>query len=98
MKAYVAAIRHAVPDGTLDNDQLAAQYEGWSAEKIFAKTGIRTRHIAAPDECASDIAFRAAQALMADTDLDPSSVDYLLYCTQTGDYVMPTTACVMQHR
>ncbi len=98
MKAYVAAIRHAVPDGTLDNDQLAALYEGWTAEKIFAKTGIRSRHIAAPDECASDIAFRAAQELMADTGLDPSAVDYLLYCTQTADYVMPTTACVMQHR
>lgn len=98
MKAYVAAIRHAVPDGVLDNDQLAAQYEGWTAEKIFAKTGIRTRHIAAPDECASDIAFRAARELMADTGLDPSAVDYLLYCTQTADYVMPTTACVMQHR
>ena len=98
MNASIVAIRHAVPSGTLDNDQLAAQYEGWTAEKILSKTGIRSRHIAAPDECASDIALRAAQELMADTQLDPSSVDYLLYCTQTPDYIMPTTACLMQHR
>jgi 3-oxoacyl-[acyl-carrier-protein] synthase-3 len=98
MKASVVAIRHALPEATLDNNQLASEYEGWTAQKIFAKTGIRTRHVAAPDECASDIAFRAAQDLIRDTGVDPSSVDYLLYCTQTPDYVMPTTACVMQHR
>jgi 3-oxoacyl-[acyl-carrier-protein] synthase-3 len=98
MKAFVVDIRHALPDGTLDNEQLASLYPGWAAEKIYAKTGIRTRHIAAPDECASDLAFRAAQDLMAHTGLDPSTVDFLLYCTQTPDYIMPTTACVMQHR
>jgi 3-oxoacyl-[acyl-carrier-protein] synthase-3 len=98
MKAFMVATRYALPDGILDNEQLASQYEGWSAEKIFAKTGIRTRHIAAPDECASDLAFRAGQDLISHTGLDPSSVDFLLYCTQTPDYIMPTTACVMQHR
>jgi 3-oxoacyl-[acyl-carrier-protein] synthase III len=98
MKAFLTAIRTALPEAILDNDRLAAEYEGWSAEKIYSKTGIRTRHIAAPDECASDLAVRAAQSLMAHTGLEPSSVDYLLYCTQTPDYILPTTACVLQHR
>jgi 3-oxoacyl-[acyl-carrier-protein] synthase-3 len=97
-KAFVAAIAPAFPESTLDNEQLAAEYEGWSADKIYAKTGIRNRRIAAPDECASDIALRAAQALMAKSHVDPASVDYLLYCTQTPDYLLPTTACVLQHR
>jgi len=98
MKAFLTAIRTALPQAILDNNQLAAEYEGWSAEKIYSKTGIRTRHIAAPDECASDLAVRAAQSLMAHVDMDPSNVDYLLYCTQTPDYILPTTACVLQHR
>lgn len=98
MKAFVAAIGCALPDKILDNDQLAAEYEGWPAEKIYSKTGIRSRHIAAADECASDLAVRAARKLMEDVSLDPSAVDFLLYCTQTPDYIVPTTACVVQHR
>ena len=98
MRAFVAAIRIALPEATLGNEQLASEYPGWSAEKIQAKTGIRTRRIAAPGECASDLAVRAAQAVMQDTSLNPSSVDFLLYCTQTPDYILPTTACVLQHR
>jgi 3-oxoacyl-[acyl-carrier-protein] synthase III len=98
MKASITAIRSSLPEATLDNEQLAKDYEGWSAEKIYSKTGIRSRRIAAPDECASDLAFRAAQALITDDGLDPSTVDYLLYCTQTPDYILPTTACLLQHR
>src|SRR4051812_10872966 len=98
MKACVTAIHAALPAGRLDNEQLASFYEGWSAEKIYEKTGIRTRRIAGPDECASDLAVRAAQALMEDVGLDPARVDFLLYCTQTPDYLLPTTACVLQHR
>jgi 3-oxoacyl-[acyl-carrier-protein] synthase III len=98
MRAFVAAIHYALPEAVLDNEQLASEYEGWSAEKIYAKTGILERRIAAPGECASDLAMRAAQALIQDESLDPSSVDFLLYCTQTPDYILPTTACVLQHR
>jgi 3-oxoacyl-[acyl-carrier-protein] synthase-3 len=98
MKAFVAAIRHALPDAALDNEQLASEYDGWPAERIYATTGIRTRRIAAIDECASDLAVRAAQTLITDTGLEPGSVDFLLYCTQTPDYILPTTACTLQHR
>lgn len=97
-RAFVAAIGLALPESVLDNEQLASEYAGWSADKIYAKTGIRTRRIAAPGECASDLALRAAQDLFAREQIDASTVDYLLYCTQTPDYILPTTACVLQHR
>src|SRR4051812_45145236 len=98
MKACVTAIHAALPAGRLDNEQLASQYDGWSAEKIYAKTGIRTRRIAGPCECASDLAYRAAEELIERQRLDRGRIDYLLYCTQTPDYILPTTACVLQHR
>jgi 3-oxoacyl-[acyl-carrier-protein] synthase-3 len=98
VKAYLAAIRSALPQTVLDNEQLASEYDGWPPEKIFAKTGIRTRRIAAADECASDLAVCAAQRLMTDFDVDRRSVDFLLHCTQTPDYILPTTACTLQHR
>jgi 3-oxoacyl-[acyl-carrier-protein] synthase-3 len=65
---------------------------------IFSKTGIAQRHIAEPNECASDLGVRAAQKLFHNHDIDPQSVDFLLFCTQTPDYPLPTTACLMQHR
>ncbi len=98
MKACLRAIETALPSAVLDNEQLASQFEGWTADKIFSKTGIRVRRIAAEDECASDLAVRAAQALFERHAIDPGTVDFLLYCTQTPDFFLPTTACVIQQR
>ena len=98
MKAFISAIGSSLPEGILTNEQLAADYVGWTAEKIYTKTGIRTRHIAAPGECASDLAFSAAKTLLEQAKCDISRVDFLLYCTQSPDYILPTTACILQHR
>jgi len=96
--AAIRGVEYALPPGVLDNEQLAAEFKDWTAEKIFAKTGIRERHIAGPEQCASDLGFEAATKLL-DTGLcDRGSIDFLLYCSQTPDYFLPTTACVLQHR
>ena len=71
-------------------------FAGWTAEKILEKTGIERRAIVAANDCASDLAFRAAERLFAD--FDRSQVDFLLFCTQSPDYLLPTTACLLQHR
>ena len=47
--ARLKAISSFLPESVLSNDTLAALYPGWSAEKILEKTGVRERHIAAPD-------------------------------------------------
>src|SRR5262245_35883465 len=65
---------------------------------IYEKTGIAARHIAAPDECASDLAVAASQRLFAEHGVDPRSIDFTLLCTQTPDYPLPTTACLLQSR
>ncbi|MDP9265637.1 MAG: ketoacyl-ACP synthase III, partial [Chloroflexota bacterium] len=96
--AAIQALEHHLPEGRLTNDELAKLYPDWSAEKIFAKTGIRERRIAASNEFASDLGVAAAEKLIAATGLDRSTVDLLVYCTQSPDYFLPTTACVMQER
>lgn len=80
------------------NDQLAAEFPDWNVPLIGEKTGIHQRYLAAPDECASDLGFLAAQKLMQTHDIDPGSIDFLLLCTQTPDYPLPTTACLLQER
>ena len=69
----------------------------WNLGEIEAKTGVRTRHIAAPDETASDMAARAAMDLF-DRGIDPAEVDALIFVTQSPDYILPTTACLLQDR
>ena len=76
----------------------SASFPDWDMELIFEKTGIRARHVAAPDECASDLGVAAARKLFAEHAIDPPSIDFLLFCTQTPDYPLPTTACLMQER
>lgn len=87
-----------LPEKVEDNDYLGSLFPKWDMPLIHKKTGIRQRHIARPDECASDLGVAAAEKLFAEHQIDRSSIDFLLFCTQTPDYVLPTTACLMQDR
>ncbi len=97
-RAVLAAIEHHLPEYRLTNEQLAAEFPEWGAEKIGEKTGIRTRHIAAPGELSSDLAAAAAKKLFARGTARPEEIDFVLFCTQTPDHPLPTTACLLQHR
>src|ERR1035437_2995328 len=98
MKAYIKAIEIVLPEAVLGNEELAAQYHGWTADKIQSKTGILQRHIARADECSSDLAVAAARKLFSSGVCQPAEVDYVLLCTQSPDYFLPTTACLLQDR
>jgi 3-oxoacyl-[acyl-carrier-protein] synthase III len=96
--AAVGPIAVYLPERVETNAQLKAEFPGWDMDLIYEKTGIASRHIAAPGECASDLAVAAAQRLFHEYDVDPRSIDFLLLCTQTPDYPLPTTACLLQSR
>ncbi len=98
LRACIKAVEYELPAAVLDNQQLAAAFPDWSADKIEAKTGIRERRIVGPDECASDLAERAARKLFASGVCGPAEVDFVLLCTQSPDYLLPTTACLLQDR
>jgi 3-oxoacyl-[acyl-carrier-protein] synthase-3 len=97
-RATIAAIASHLPDTELTNERLAGELGDWSAEKILEKTGIHTRHIAGPEECASDLGVRAAEKLFERGVVKPAGIDYLLFCTQSPDYFLPATACIVQDR
>lgn len=97
--AWMGPIAYYLPREIVDNETLAsASKGGWSADRIHEKTGIRTRHVAAPDECASDLAVAAATQLSDSGVCVREDIDYLLFCTQSPDYFLPTTACLIQDR
>lgn len=91
-------IAYELPSRVLDNVELAALYPGWSEEKILKKTGIASRHVASEGETAGDLAERAARRLFEEKNVDPKEIDFVLLCTQSPDYKLPSTACMLQHR
>jgi 3-oxoacyl-[acyl-carrier-protein] synthase-3 len=98
MQAAIRAIVSYLPGKVLSNDQLAAEFTDWTAAKISEKTGIDERRVTTEDECSSDLAVQAGQRLFDSGACAPSDIDYVLLCTQSPDYFLPTTACMVQHR
>lgn len=95
--SQIKAMASYFPATILTNEELAGIYPGWSSEKIFTKTGIRERRIAADDETASDMAIRAAENLFEKEQISRDNIDFIIFCTQASDYILPTSACLIQH-
>jgi len=98
MDAYITAISYYLPEKELTNELISADFPEWGVEKISQKTGIYTRHIANKDEFASDLGVKAALRLFDEHNIDRSTIDFILYCTQSPDYFLPTTACIIQNK
>jgi len=98
MNAYIKNIAYYLPEKMVTNEQLVEDFPEWTAEKVASKVGVKKRHIVADDEFASDLAVKAAEKLFGENNIDRAQIDFLLYCTQTPDYILPTTACLLQDR
>jgi len=97
-KSYIKAISYYLPETILSNEQLIQEFPEWTVDKIANKIGVDNRHIASMDETAGDMAEKAAQKLFKENNIAPTEIDFILLCTQSPDYFLPTTACVLQER
>lgn len=98
MAASIIAVAGHLPAGRLTNEQLALEFPDWSVDKIAEKTGITTRPMAAAGQTAVDLAVEAGRKLFASGACSAADIDYLLLCTQSPDYFLPTSACLVQDR
>lgn len=96
MSAFIEATSYYLPEKVLTNEMISLEHPEWSIEKISFKTGITKRHIAASDEFVSDLAITAAKRLFIEYAIEPVIIDFVLLCTQSPDYPLPTTACLIQ--
>lgn len=87
----------ALPERELTNADLGRDNPSWDMAQVEARTGIRSRRIAAPGETALDLSVRACERLVEQSGLDLGRIDAILYCTQSPDYVMPGNAHLL-HR
>lgn len=98
MKAYIKHISYYLPTATLTNAELIDKFPEWSVEKVTNKLGIKQRHISNENETSCDLAIKAAEKLFSETNIKRESIDFILLCTQSPDYFLPTTACIIQDK
>ncbi|MBR4338260.1 MAG: ketoacyl-ACP synthase III [Bacteroidaceae bacterium] len=98
MKAYIKGIAYYLPEAVLTNEELVEQFPEWTVDKISKKVGISERHITTEDETAGDLAVKAAEKLFSERNIDRSQIDFVLLCTQSPDYHLPSTSCIIQDR
>ncbi|HEV2261480.1 MAG TPA: beta-ketoacyl-ACP synthase III, partial [Candidatus Rubrimentiphilum sp.] len=90
----IAAVGHYAPAGILTNEDLEKTLDT-SDEWITTRTGMKRRHIAAPNQATSDLAIAAAQRALEKASLTPSDIDCYIVATATPDYIFPATACIV---
>ena len=98
MSAFIKAISYYLPSEILTNSQLSAEFPEWSAEKIANKIGVSERHISDSGETATDMAVKAAENLFCEHSIDRKQIDFVLLCTQSPDYFLPSSSCIIQNR
>ena len=97
LNARIIGTGHHLPDKVLTNFDLEKMMDT-SDEWIRKRTGIHERHIASESEATSDMGIIAAEHALKDAGVEAGEVDYVLCATSSGDFVMPSTACIIQNR
>ncbi|MFH5774772.1 beta-ketoacyl-ACP synthase 3 [Paracoccus sp. NGMCC 1.201697] len=93
----MAGFGHYLPTRCVENAEIEAEMDlppGW----IAARSGIRARHYAAPDQALSDLAIPAGAMALRQAGCAPDRVGLLLLATSTPDHLLPPTAPLVAHR
>ena len=99
MKTYIKALAYTLPKNEITNEQLVKEFPEWSVDKIADKVGINSRFVASENETSSDLAVKAAEKLFLENpNINKDDIDFVLFCTQSPDYFLPTSACIIQNK
>lgn len=96
--ARIAGTGSYLPGPPVSNDDLIARGIETSDEWIAERTGIRSRHFAAEDVGASDLALAASQQAIEAANVEPGAIDLIIVATSTPDYIFPSTAALLQDK
>ncbi len=98
MKAFIKAISYYLPENIITNSDLIEKFPEWTLEKVASKTGINQRHIVSSNETSTDMAIKAGEKLFSEYQIDPQTIDFVMLCTQSPDYFLPTSSCIIQDK
>ena len=94
----IAGITTCVPSRSFDNLRDASEFTQEEVRKVAGMAGVSSRHIADDSICSSDLCLEAAKGLLKELNWDPNSIDALIMVTQSPDYFLPSTACVIHEK
>jgi 3-oxoacyl-[acyl-carrier-protein] synthase-3 len=95
MGINIHSIHSYLPEKVISNFDLEKEFPEWTADKIEEKIGIRNRHVVSENETALDLAHKAGEKALKNY---AGQIDMLILCTQSPDYFLPTSACILQSR
>ena len=96
--ARVAGTGSFLPGNPVTNNDLVARGIDTSDEWVVERTGIRQRHLAAPEVTSSELAYEASLRAIAAAGVEPADIDLIIVATSTPDYIFPSTAALLQAR
>lgn len=92
MALIIKHIEYYLPEKIVSNEDLAKKNPGWDIKKIEEKSGVYSRHIAADDQTALDLAIKAVEKLLSNGLVTKDQIDAIIFCTQSQDYIMPANS------
>ena len=98
MKVGIVDIGLGLPKKVVTNEALGLENPDWDMDRVAAKTGVNSRHIAETDETALDLGERACRELLARQPGAEARIDAILFCTQSPDYIMPPNSTLLHQR
>lgn len=96
MGAKITAIEYVFPKTKVTNTDLKSEFPDYDFDTFEKKVGIRNRYIVEPGITSLDLAIEACEKVLARYNRD--KIDFILFCTQSPDYILPTTACILQQK
>lgn len=96
--AYLKYISYFLPENKLNNNDLCEDTNDFTPEKILHKVGISNRYRVNSNQFSSDLGCSAAEKLFKEYKVNKVDIDFILFCTQSPDYPLPTTACIIQDK
>lgn len=96
MGIKIEALEYYLPPNRVSNDDLREKFPDYDFSKFESKVGIKNRYWVSEDETALDLAEKVCQKLFQK--INKEDVEYIIYCTQSPEYILPTTACLLQDR
>ena len=91
------AVCSSVPERLFDTVRDTTAFAPAAVDKVVKMAGVRTRHCASDRLCSSDLCTAAARRVLERLAWEPQSIDALIFVTQSQDYLLPSTACLVQH-
>jgi 3-oxoacyl-[acyl-carrier-protein] synthase-3 len=98
MKTFIKAISYYLPESIISNSALLVDFPEWTIDKVASKIGVNERRITTEKETSVDLAILAAKKLFVEHNINPKEIDFVLLCTQSPDYFLPTSSCIIQNK